>query len=70
MELAPEKRKAAVFGLYYLMRDMAVTLAAFGGAFLWMISPAVNFITAFAFGLIGSIGYAIWGRDISPDTQQ
>ena len=70
MELAPEKRKAAVFGLYYLLRDMAVTLAAFGGAFLWMISPAVNFITAFAFGLIGSIGYAIWGRDISPDTQQ
>ena len=69
MELAPEKRKAAVFGLYYLLRDMAVTLAAFGGAFLWMISPAVNFITAFAFGLIGSIGYAIWGRDISADTQ-
>jgi MFS family permease len=70
MELAPEKRKAAVFGLYYLLRDMAVTLAAFGGAFLWMISPAVNFLTAFAFGLIGSIGYAIWGRDIAPDTQQ
>ena len=70
MELAPEKRKAAVFGLYYMLRDMAVALAAFGGAFLWMISPAVNFITAFTFGLIGSIGYAIWGRDISPDTQQ
>lgn len=70
MELAPEGRKAAVFGLYYLLRDMAVALAAFGGAFLWMISPAVNFITAFIFGLIGSIGYAIWGRDISPDPQQ
>jgi len=70
MELAPEGRKAAVFGLYYLLRDMVVALAAFGGAFLWMISPAVNFITAFIFGLIGSIGYAIWGRDISPDPQQ
>jgi MFS family permease len=69
MELAPEGRKAAVFGLYYLLRDMAVTLAAFGGAFLWMISPAVNFLTAFTFGLVGSIGYAIWGRDISPGTQ-
>ncbi len=33
-------------------------------------SPTFNFITAFAFGLIGSIGYAIWGRDISPDMQQ
>ena len=65
MELAPEGRKAAVFGLYYMLRDIMVALAAFGGAFLWMISPAVNFITAFSFGLIGSICYAIWGRDIS-----
>ncbi|MEA2116506.1 MAG: MFS transporter [Thermodesulfobacteriota bacterium] len=70
MELAPEGRKAAVFGLYYMLRDIMVALAAFGGAFLWMISPAVNFITAFSFGLIGSICYAIWGRDISADTQQ
>lgn len=70
MELAPEGRKAAVFGLYYMLRDMVVALAAFGGAFLWMISPAVNFITAFIFGLAGSIGYGIWGRDISPDRQE
>ncbi len=70
MELAPEGRKAAVFGLYYMLRDMVVALAAFGGAFLWMISPAVNFMTAFIFGLAGSIGYGIWGRDISPDRQE
>ncbi len=65
MELAPEDRKAAVFGLYYMLRDIMVAIAAFGGAFLWMISPTVNFITAFVFGLIGTIGYAIWGRDVS-----
>ncbi len=64
MDLAPENRKAAVFGLYYMLRDMVVALAAFGGAFLWMIHPAANFLTAFAFGLIGTVGYAIWGRDI------
>ncbi len=65
MDLAPEDRKAAVFGLYYMLRDIVVSIAAFGGAFLWMISPAVNLITAFGFGVIGTIGYAVWGRDVS-----
>jgi len=64
MELAPEERKAAVFGLYYMLRDIVVAIAAFGGAFLWMVSPTVNFLTAFAFGVIGTVGYALWGRDI------
>ncbi len=65
MDLAPEERKAAVFGLYYMLRDVVVAVAAFGGAFLWLISPAANFLTAFVFGMIGTVGYAIWGRDIS-----
>lgn len=65
MDLAPENRKAAVFGLYYMLRDMVVAIGAFGGAFLWMISPAANFLTAFVFGVIGTIGYAIWGRDVN-----
>jgi MFS family permease len=37
MDLAPEDKKASVFGLYYLIRDVIVSLAAFGGAFLWNI---------------------------------
>ena len=61
MDLAPEDRKAAMFGLYYLMRDVIVSLAAFGGAFLWLIGPQVNFLVAFAFGLIGTVNFAIWG---------
>ena len=65
MDLAPEERKAAVFGLYYMLRDMVVAIAAFGGAFLWLISPAANFLTAFVFGVIGTAGYAIWGRDVN-----
>jgi len=65
MELAPEDRKAAVFGLYYMLRDAFVTLAALGGGFLWLLSPSANFITAFLFGLIGTIGFAIWGRDVT-----
>jgi MFS family permease len=67
MDLAPENRKAGMFGLYYMIRDIVVSLAAFGGAFLWQIGPAVNFITAFIFGVIGTVGFAVWGRDLASE---
>ena len=67
MDLAPEDRKAGMFGLYYLIRDIIVSLAAFGGAFLWQIGPAVNFVTAFIFGIIGTVGFAVWGRDLAAE---
>jgi MFS family permease len=35
MDLAPDDRKAATFGMYYLVRDVVVSIAAFGGALLW-----------------------------------
>jgi len=55
MDLAPEEAKAYTFGTYYLIRDVIVSLAAFGGAFLWQKSPDINFITASAFGLLGTL---------------
>jgi len=64
MDLAPEDKKASMFGLYYLIRDVIVSIAAFGGAFLWMISPTVNFVTAFAFGVMGTIYFAVFGKDL------
>ena len=67
MDLAPEGRKAAMFGLYYLMRDVVVSIAAFGGAFLWLLSPQVNFLTAFAFGVIGTVSFALTGTDLAED---
>jgi MFS family permease len=63
MDLAPENCKAGMFGLYYLMRDVFVSIAAFGGAFLWLISPATNFLVAFSFGVIGTFGFAFLGSD-------
>lgn len=63
MDLAPEGRKAAMFGLYYLLRDTVVSVAAFGGAFLWRENPAVNFLTAFAFGVAGTVWFVAFGRD-------
>ncbi len=64
MDLAPEKKKALTFGVYYLIRDVIVSVAAFGGAFLWNISPQVNFLTAFGFGLIGMVFFGLYGRDL------
>ncbi len=70
MDLAPEDRKAGMFGLYYLLRDTIVSLAAFGGAFLWLVSPQLNFITAFCFGALGTIWFALRGRDLGPVKEQ
>jgi MFS family permease len=63
MDLAPENCKAGMFGLYYLLRDVLVSIAAFGGAFLWLISPTTNFLVAFLFGVAGTLGFAFWGSD-------
>jgi len=64
MDLSPDSCKAGMFGLYYLIRDVFVAVAALGGAFLWQISPGMNLVTASVFGFIGTVGFAIFGRDI------
>ena len=65
MDLAPENCKAGMFGLYYLIRDVFVSIAAFGVAFLWLISPTTNFLVAFSFGVAGTLGFAFWGSDFA-----
>jgi MFS family permease len=64
MDLSPDNCKAGMFGLYYLIRDVFVSIAAMGGAFLWMISPETNLITAFLFGVAGTLWFAVFGRDV------
>lgn len=50
MDLAPDGRKAATFGIYYLIRDVIVSIAAFGGALLWDASTAKLIIDTIGFG--------------------
>jgi hypothetical protein len=64
MDLAPEDAKARTFGAYYLVRDVIVSLAALSSALLWNISPAANFLTAFGFGVLGTVLFAVFGKDI------
>ena len=66
VDMAPQDRKAGMFGLYYLIRDICVSVAAFGGAFLWQIGPTTNFMVAFLFGVLGTMWFVIYGRDLSP----
>ena len=65
MDLAPENCKAGMFGLYYLLRDVVVSMAAVGGAFLWQIGPDVNFLVAFGCGVLGTVGFAVRGKDLA-----
>ena len=65
MDLAPEGQKAAMFGLYYLLRDVIVSLAAFSAGWLWNLSPQANFLTAFGFGVIGTLFFVFFGQDVS-----
>lgn len=65
LELAPAEQKASAFGLYYLVRDSVVSIAAFGGAFLWRESPEACLLVASAFGAAGTLWFAAAGRDAS-----
>jgi MFS family permease len=67
MDLAPENAKAATFGSYYFIRDIVVSVAAFSSGFLWNISPEVNFLVAFGFGVTGTVVFALFGRDVSAE---
>ncbi len=66
LDLAPEHAKAATFGAYYLIRDGIVSVIALGAGFLWNVSPLTNFATATACGLIGTLYFAVRGRDLEP----
>jgi len=63
LDLAPEGRKAAAFGAYYLVRDCIVGVVALAAGWLWQTGPAVNLLTAAGCGLAGTLMLAVWGQD-------
>ncbi|MEK7448782.1 MAG: MFS transporter, partial [Planctomycetota bacterium] len=64
MDLAPDDIKAATFGTYYFIRDVVVSLAALASAYLWNISPETNFMVAFGCGVMGTVLFIIFGKDL------
>jgi MFS family permease len=63
VKLANEGSKATTFGTYYLLRDIVVSIASLFSASLWLISPQANFLTASAFGLLGTLIFIAYGKD-------
>ncbi len=59
LDLCPSDQRAAMFGLYYLIRDLVVSIAAFSGAWFWDISPQTNLIVAAGFGILSTFLYLI-----------
>jgi len=54
---APPELRARTYGAYYLIRDCVVTTGSFLGAWLWSISPQVNFIGAAVCGALGTVWF-------------
>ncbi len=64
MDLSPETNRPLFFGSYYFYRDVVVTGSTVIGAFLWKnIGPGATFLTSTAFGLAGTVAFAVWGKD-------
>lgn len=55
LDLAVDQNKALTYGAYYFARDTVVAISALAGGLLWIVSPKLNFICAFIFGLIGTV---------------
>lgn len=66
MDLSPEGAKAGAFGVYYLVRDLAVSAAALTSSTLWNISPGTNLMVAFACGVVGTLLFLVYGKDVVP----
>jgi MFS family permease len=55
MDFAAPHLRARSVGLYYLLRSLAITPAAFVGGVLWRVTPAFPFFVAGAIGAIGTV---------------
>lgn len=56
-EASPELR-ARTYGAYYLIRDCIVTSGSLLGAWLWSLSPQLNFLSAGLCGLAGTLWFS------------
>jgi MFS family permease len=64
VDLAEPHLRARSVGLYYLLRSLAITPAAFIGGVLWQLRPSLPFIAA---GVIGSIGTILFAFTVNEE---
>jgi MFS family permease len=59
VDFAEPHLRARSVGLYYLIRSLSITPAAFVGGLLWSLTPQMPFIVAGLIGIIGTIVFAM-----------
>lgn len=59
VDFAEPHLRARSVGLYYLIRSLSITPAAFIGGLLWKLAPQTPFVTASIIGLIGTVVFAL-----------
>ena len=59
VDLAQPVLRARTVGLYYLIRSVAITPAAFVGGLLWEQRPSLPFFFAMIIGLLGTLLFAL-----------
>jgi len=59
VDLARPDLRARAIGLYYLVRSLSITPAALVGGMLWRTEPALPFLLAGAFGLLGALVFGL-----------
>ena len=63
VDLAEPELRARSVGLYYLIRSLAITPAAFVGGLLWDVAPRTPFYVAGAIGGLGTLVFALTVRE-------
>jgi len=58
VDFAEPHLRARSVGLYYLVRSLSITPAAFVGGLLWKVAPSAPFATAGIIGIVGTIVFA------------
>jgi hypothetical protein len=59
VDLAEPHLRARSVGLYYLLRSLAITPAAFIGSLLWQVRPTLPFLVAGGIGLVGTVLFMV-----------
>jgi MFS family permease len=63
VDLAQPVLRARTVGLYYLIRSVAITPAAFVGGLLWEQRPELPFVFAMVVGLFGTLLFALTAEE-------
>ncbi|MBX3295850.1 MAG: MFS transporter [Acidobacteria bacterium] len=59
VDFAEPHLRARSVGLYYLIRSLSITPAAFVGGILWIVAPQTPFIAAGVIGIVGTLVFAM-----------